>query len=347
MSWRISIRLFVLASIILFAIGLLVIKNAQSYSDQDRDDESVKSKDRTLVRDGITYVVLDSLTISRNGIELTKLSPISARGAQLFYGTVIMPETILNDASNFSSARGVYETAKSRMVMSEKELHRLEILNETKNVSDKVLEQQKSQYIMDKNSEVTALKNFELVKSQIVLKWGDRISNWIFSNDNALSKLVKGELEVIEAAAPVSDMSIHDYQTATITTSSGRTVAAKFLGYSGVADPMFQMRSIFFLIAGRNQDLIPGVNVIAHVLADQIYSGVFIPKSALVWYKSKPWVYYEKRRGEFCRIPISTEIPQPGGYLLAGILKSGDVIVSKGAQLLLSEELKSQIRAED
>jgi len=347
MRRKILTRTIITISIGLFIACLVVIKTTHGYSDKVEDEEGVKSENRTFVRDGITYVILDSVTMSRNGIELTRLSARMGRVALVLYGSVIVPESILNDASDFSSARGAYESATSRRAVSEKELQRLKTLNENKSVSDKVLEEANSQYVLDKNGEATALRNLELIKARIVLKWGDRISNWIFKNDSILSRLIKGEFELIEVGVPMTDTLIKKYQTALITTPSGSNIKARFLGFSGVADPVFQGRALFFLARSLNQELVPGMNVVAHVFSGSARAGVLVPKSAIVWYKSLPWVYYEKAPGEFSRVMISTELPQFDGYLVTGTLKSGDVIISKGAQLLLSEEFKSQIKVED
>ncbi|MGC8594409.1 MAG: hypothetical protein ACP5US_05515 [Candidatus Kryptoniota bacterium] len=347
MRRRMLIGAIAMTLITLFAAGFLFIKGSRGYADKDRNEEGVESEKRTLIKEGVTYVILDSLTLNRNGIELMKLSARTGTVSTSFYGSVVNPENILSDESDFSSAKGVYESAKSRRVVSEKELHRLKILNETKNVSDKVLDEAKSHFVMDKSSEASALKNLELVKSRILLKWGDRISSWIFENDEILSKLIKGKLEIIEAGIPLPGASIESYKTAMITTSSGSSVEAKFFGFSSVADPVFQGRAVFFLTTAPCRDLIPGMSVIANVPAGSVRTGVFVPDAAVVWYRGIPWVYYEKDPGEFCRVEISHAFPQQDGYFAIGILKPGDVIVSKGAQLLLSEEFKSQIRAED
>ena len=60
--------------------------------------------------------------------------------------------------------------------------------------------------------------------------------------------------------------------------------------------------------------------------------------SAIVWWQDKGWVYRRIDPARFARAEVSTDLPAPGGgYVVAG-LPNGVEIVTRGAQLLLSEE---------
>ncbi len=76
-------------------------------------------------------------------------------------------------------------------------------------------------------------------------------------------------------------------------------------------------------------------------------SGVIIPSAAVVWYGGKPWVYQKHGAEQFSRLPINTDIEVENGWFYQGALKAADQVVTSGAQLLLSEEFKSQITNEN
>jgi hypothetical protein len=77
-------------------------------------------------------------------------------------------------------------------------------------------------------------------------------------------------------------------------------------------------------------------------------SGLLIPNSAVVWYGGKAWIYKKQDKENFVRLPISTERPYKGGWFNeSSIIKADDEIVTSGAQLLLSEEFKYQIKNEN
>jgi hypothetical protein len=77
------------------------------------------------------------------------------------------------------------------------------------------------------------------------------------------------------------------------------------------------------------------------------HAGVVIPASAVVWYANQPWVYQKSGNDKFIRIRINTDIETERGWFNATGVKAGDEVVTTGAQLLLSEEFKYQIKNEN
>ena len=80
-------------------------------------------------------------------------------------------------------------------------------------------------------------------------------------------------------------------------------------------------------------------------------TGVIVPHEAVVWFANQAWVYQKVGAEKFIRRLISTEVEIEsdaisGWYNTAG-LAANDEVVNSGAQLLLSEELKYQIKNEN
>ena len=89
------------------------------------------------------------------------------------------------------------------------------------------------------------------------------------------------------------------------------------------------------------------MNVVASLPVGGEVKGVRIPASAVVWWEGKAWIYRQQQEGEFERIEIPTGHAVPDGWFVAkgaNGLSDADRVVVTGAQLLLSEELRSQIR---
>ena len=72
--------------------------------------------------------------------------------------------------------------------------------------------------------------------------------------------------------------------------------------------------------------------------------GVVIPADSAVWLDGKAWVYTEKDAEHFVRREIPTEVPLKNGWFVAKGFSAGEKVVTSGAQLLLSEEYRSQIK---
>jgi hypothetical protein len=74
---------------------------------------------------------------------------------------------------------------------------------------------------------------------------------------------------------------------------------------------------------------------------------VVVPDSATVWLGGKAWAYVQKGREQFVRLEISTNHPMGEGWFVTKNFSAGDLVAVQGAQLLLSEEFRSQIRISD
>jgi hypothetical protein len=64
-----------------------------------------------------------------------------------------------------------------------------------------------------------------------------------------------------------------------------------------------------------------------------------VPSDAIVVWQGESWAYEQMAPGRFRRIPVSTQLPVDGGYLDT-VIAPGTVLVTRGAQLLLSQELQ-------
>ena len=72
--------------------------------------------------------------------------------------------------------------------------------------------------------------------------------------------------------------------------------------------------------------------------------GISVPDSAVVWLDGKAWVYLQKDSERFVRRDITSGNPVQSGRFVSKNIKAGDRIVTQGAQLLLSEEFRSEIQ---
>jgi membrane fusion protein, multidrug efflux system len=74
---------------------------------------------------------------------------------------------------------------------------------------------------------------------------------------------------------------------------------------------------------------------------------VRIPESAVVWQAGQSWIFIQTDTEQFERKAVRLGLPVPGGWQLEGEIPVGTAVVTQGAQLLLSEESRTQIRNEN
>jgi hypothetical protein len=75
--------------------------------------------------------------------------------------------------------------------------------------------------------------------------------------------------------------------------------------------------------------------------------GVVVPDSAVVWLQGRAWVYVREGPDYFVRREVFFKQRMVEGWVVTKNFSAGDLVVVEGAQLLLSEEFRSQIRISD
>ena len=109
--------------------------------------------------------------------------------------------------------------------------------------------------------------------------------------------------------------------------------------------PTLQGQTFFVLIATPEFAVRPGMAITARIpTLNKSARGVMVPRSAVVRYAGKEWVYRELNDHRFVRLDIVPAEIAERGYFETEILAPGMRIVITGAETLLSEELKAEIQ---
>ena len=110
-------------------------------------------------------------------------------------------------------------------------------------------------------------------------------------------------------------------------------------------DPSTLGQGFLFRIVGAVPSLRPGAAIVAYLQAPGApQQGVIVPYSATVRSGGKTWVFRQVEPDKFSRSEVAVDRTTGRGVFVMQGLKPGERVVSQGAQLLLSEEQKSQIQ---
>ena len=119
-----------------------------------------------------------------------------------------------------------------------------------------------------------------------------------------------------------------------------RTQVASLVGSATQTDPLLGAATYFYRT--EPGDLRTGSKLV--VLFEAKSAGVLVPFNSVVWHAGKPWAYViegeDKRGVKFERRAVDIRDEAAQGWVNPSTFKAGEQIVTGGAQMLLSEELR-------
>ena len=123
---------------------------------------------------------------------------------------------------------------------------------------------------------------------------------------------------------------------------------ARRIGLGATLDSSAHGTTLLYRLENPERALRPGIAIIAHIPAPGgERSGVLIPRAAVIRLFGNMWVYLAEPDGTFIRRQlVDAERVNESWFAVQGFAP-GDHVVTAGAQVLLSEELKAQIEREE
>jgi len=193
--------------------------------------------------------------------------------------------------------------------------------------------------------------NFEIqaVRNEALQTWGDEISTWIFdSGSKSWHNLLSNQESLLLLILPL-DESLPSQDGFIRLARNGERNKARKAYYVSPAlrtDQDIQGETYFFKSA--TGKLRVGMRVDAWLpQGDEALKGVFIPDQAIVWNAGQPWVYIQLEDDLYQRRSVSTGVTAAGGLFMEADIEAGEQLVTRGSQMLLSEEFRWQILDED
>ena len=255
------------------------------------------------------------------------------------YGMVLQPGGMFRDRTNYVSARAAREKAHAQLETSEKEYKRLKALNENgKNASDRAVEAAAAAFASDKADEDQTNWLLKETKDRINLEWGSTLAGWIFTSSPRYQRLINGDDVLVRVTVPPAQILCGIPPKISLRSPSGRRARAAFLARAKSTDPRIQGISFIYIAPSLPAGLLPGMNVAARLPSGKARAGFFIPLSSVVWVNGRAWVYIKKTATGFSRVEMPVSEPVKDGYFVKGTFESGEQIVVRGAQALLSVE---------
>ena len=315
MNKKLKLIIIIQALLIVVLIWVLIFYGKDEYEAYQAElDKDIPNPSHVVVKQGINIVTLTPEIQNNSGIIAAKMHTTVFKGMQKSTGNVISIDSLIDAKSKYMGFLSDLNIANAAYSQNLKQYQRLKSLNEDdKNVSDHALQEALATVSSDEakvHATEIQLKNLQITTQ---MQWGETLAKLAFIDN------LPGHLQNLLRATYISPASQVDAN------SYGKT----------------------FYFSAPSETLRIGMRVSVNMQSEAKSSdGAIIPSNAVIWYAGKPWVYFKLKNNQFIRKPISTENEVQDGWFNQGMNADNEVVVS-GAQLLLSEEFKYQIKNEN
>ena len=329
-----KLRLIGLAAITLAltgAAGWYIYRTFESSAPQESAQAAPQPSVQTV--NGETVVTVPPDVQRASHIEVSPLAKSDGAQAVTAYATVLGLQPYFDLRSRLAAARANLDALKAQAGNSRMQFTRSQTLyNDDRNVSRKALQDADSAMLADQAKLKAAGVAVDALTATLLRQFGKALA---FPAPDLLTRLQSEQAAVLRVTLPES-WSDEAPAGIRVVVPGGREIAAQRLSVSPTADPAVQGRAWLYAV---QQALPAGLRMQADIpVADSPAASVEIPGQAVFWYGGQAWAYVKTAPDRFTRRFVSAST-SGRDYIAQTGFHAGDLVVTQGAQLLLSEEL--------
>jgi hypothetical protein len=307
-------------------------------------ERPVEAASRIGEMDGHPVVKLDAQTLKGSGIEVAALSQAPYQTQLRGYGTVL-DLTQLTDLSNsYANARAQLQVAQARLAASKMSLDRARSLyRNQQNVSLAQFQAADATAQADQATLAAADSQARTLAATALQSLGPVVGKALLDGLPLATQLVEQRSFLLQVTLPFGVTVPVPPPVATVQVEGSPLSPISFVSNATRTDPRLQGTSLLYL-ASASSGVLPGMNVLVSLPSGPQGDGLAVPPSAIVWWQDRAWIYRQAGPDNFVRTQVPTELPAGNGGYIVRNLPNDARIVTRGAQLLLSEEFRAQIQ---
>jgi hypothetical protein len=285
------------------------------------------------------------------GIRTQALEPLRLATVTQAYGVVLNPAPLVELRARYLAARAEAQGVRAAAGFSGREHERLKALfADDRNVSQRAVQSADALSRSDQARLAGLERGATGLQESLRAQWGDAIARLaadprasFFDELSSQRTLLVQVTLPPGTAAPAPGAAI----ALSPLVGPGPSRRAVLLSNAPIADPVVPGPTYFFRAAAA-PELRIGNRVKGELPRDgAARQGVAVPAAAVVYHGGKAWVYVQSGKEAFTRREVATREEVDGAWFNDQGVEPGEAVVVSGAQLLLSEELKYQIRNEN
>jgi len=316
----------------------------------EEPEEEIEVPSAVSEEGGQVIVTLSPQSQQASGLRTAALAPAQSEGAAVVYGSVVDLQPLYEQRGRYLAALAEARGLRAAVATSEAAYERARrLFADDRNIAERAVQAAEAQWRSDLARLQAAEQSARSTHDAMRAAWGPAIAGWATDPSGTSFDALAAQQSVIvqvvfphelQAAAGNAPLSI-----APVSARSSRH-AARFLSASPQTDAGLPGATFYYAVDGKG--LRAGMRVAGELkLGGKAREGVAVPEAAVVWHGGKAWAYVKENPSTFVRTLVSTDDEIGDAWFNVDRFERGDEVVVSGAQLLLSEELKFQIRNEN
>jgi len=338
----------VLIAVLLWAVIYFARDEWHLKAEGHADELPVRSQVST--ENGFATVQVSEQGQRASGIATQEIEEGSSRASVEIYGMVVNIQPLLDLRARYVTAISEARALRAAAASSEAEYRRVKkLFEQDRNASERAVQVAQAQWSADQAHVAGADQAISAAHASIRVAFGDTLAKWATNPESEMFEaLAQQRQALVQLVFPFDIQAQAGKVGLTIAPASidAPGHAARYVSPAPQGDSTLPGATYFYIASG--DGLRAGMRVAARLhLSAKSQSGVIVPTAAVVWHGGKAWAYVREDEDTFVRKEVMTDNEVPGGWFNAGNFEAGDEVVVSGAQLLLSEEQKFQIRNEN
>lgn len=330
--------------------GALLFAAVHARADSDDEDDSsisITAPLRVSQHDGRTVITVGAAARAKSGIETAAAVAQPVRRELSGYAVVIDPGPLTALRGRYQAAAARLDAAQAKLEASKTAFRRAQgLYRDGRTASLAEVQTAEAAFHADQAEVAAARASRASLAAEARQDWGAVLGREVAAGGGALDALIGRRALLVQVTLPPGRTLAEPPAKAALETGRGARAALAFVSRAPRTDPKIQGAS-FYYTAPEAGGVMPGMQLLARLPVGKPQPAVRVPAQAVVWWQDRAWIYRRSGRDRYTRTAIATDRPAPGGgYLVTG-LPAGSVIVTRGAQLLLSEEFRAQIQVGD
>ena len=345
------------AIIAVMAVVITLLSWALIYYSRDElgtkaetNEDQIKAVSTAGVEDGRPVVRISAQSQKAAGIAVQALKSATREADFEVHGIVANLQPLAELRGRYLAAMAEAGVSRATLAAAESDYRRMEMLfRDDRNVSEQAVKSAEGRYRAEVARQAAADQSAASVRVAIRGSWGEGITAWATNPDSqTMRSLLQQSAFLVQLVFPsnIPRATVRGKIVVAPATARENLHPASFVSASPQIDAAFPGETYFYLVNGGG--FRAGMRVAARIrMRGAPVSGVIVPAAAVVWYAGKAWTYVKVDEQTFARYEVATTDEMENGWFNVADFDDADEAVVSGAQLLLSEELKYQIRNEN